>query len=83
MPDYIKMSQEELDSIIVKHEKWLSGDPDGERAVLSGYMFDRLDLSSRNLRHSRIGNCYFRMCDITKSSLQDSVLTDGFYCRRI
>lgn len=79
MPDYIKMSQKELDNIITKHEKWLSGDPDGERAVLSGYMFDRLDLSSRNLRHSRIIHCYFRMCDITKSSLQDSDLTESAF----
>lgn len=77
MPDYIKMSQEELDNIIAKHEKWLSGDPDGERAVLSGFMFDRLDLSSHNLSHAVIRDCYFKMCNITKSSLLDSDLTES------
>ena len=77
MPDYIKMSQEELDAIIEKHEKWLSGDPDGERAELSGFMFDRLDLSSRNLTRIVLRNCHFRMCNITKSRLIDSDFTES------
>lgn len=79
MPDHIKMSQEELDGIIAKHEKWLLGEQDGERAMLSGFMFDRLDLSSRNLSRIMLRNCYFRMCNITKSCLLDSDLTESVF----
>lgn len=79
MPDYIKMSQEELDSIIAKHEKWLLKEPDGEQARLSGFMFDGLNLCYCNLSNSIINNCYFNRCDITDSCLQGSDLTESVF----
>lgn len=79
MPDYIKMSQEELDDIIAKHEKWLRKEPDGEQARLSGFMFDGLDIRYCDMSNSIIKNCYFKRCDITCSWLQGSDLIESVF----
>ena len=46
------MTQEELNTILDKHKKWLDGDAGGERANLSGANLSRADLSEAYLDYS-------------------------------
>lgn len=44
-----KVSQEELAKILEKHKKWIDGDPDGERADLSGANLSGADIDYSSL----------------------------------
>ena len=54
----------ELEAILDKHKKWLNGDADGERAILSGYDLRGLDLSGYDLRGLDLRGCNLFGCDL-------------------
>lgn len=69
----------ELEAILDKHKKWLNGDADGERAILSGYDLRWRNLSGRNLRGSDLRDNDFsgsdlRDCDLRGSNLSRSIM---------
>ena len=59
-----KVSQEELAKILEKHKKLLDGDPDGERAYLSG-----ANLSDANLSGAVLSGADLSRAEIDYSSL--------------
>ena len=64
------MDQKELDEILEKHEKWLAGEPDGERAIINDCDLYGLDLSGRNMRYCDLSYCDLRSCDLSGSDLR-------------
>lgn len=48
------ITQEELNSKIQLHKKWLEYDPEGEKLELNGYDLSSLDLSYYDLRHANL-----------------------------
>ena len=48
------MTQEELNTILDKHKKWLDGDAGGERANLSGANLSRANLSEAYLSRANL-----------------------------
>ena len=59
----------ELEAILDKHKKWLCGDADGERAILSGYDLRGLDLSELDLFE-----CDLRGSDISGCNMYNACL---------
>ena len=57
-------AKEELNEILRKHALWLCGDPDGERADLSG-----ADLSGADLRWANLYWADLRWADLTRANL--------------
>ena len=45
----------ELEEILIAHQKWLDGEPDGIRANLSGADLRNIDLRGENLSHANLG----------------------------
>ena len=64
----------ELEAILDKHKKWLNGDADGKRAILSGYDLRWRNLSGRNLRGSDLRGSDLSCSDLSCSDLSDSDL---------
>ena len=65
-----KVSQEELAKILEKHKKWIDGDPDGERANLSG-----ADLSGANLSRADLSWADLSVADLSWADLSGAVLS--------
>ena len=59
----------ELEAILDKHKKWLNGDADGERAILSGFDLRGLDLSELDLFE-----CDLRGSDISGCNMYNACL---------
>lgn len=62
----------ELEAILDKHKKWLNGDADGKRAILSGYDLRWRNLSGRNLRGSDLRGSDLSCSDLSDSDLRGS-----------
>lgn len=65
-----KMDANELKEILDKHEKWLKGEPDGERAWLSG-----ANLSNANLLGANLCQADLSYADLRNANLQDANLS--------
>lgn len=66
----------ELEAILDKHKKWLNGDADGERAILSGYDLRGLDLSGYDLRGLDLRGCNLFGCDLRGCDLFEWTCAD-------
>ena len=74
------MEREEIEKILAKHKLWLLGDPEGERADLSGAdLVGRLltfaDLSGADLSGADLRSTSLSLADLTDANLQDADLT--------
>ena len=58
-----------LVGIIAKHQKWLNGDPDGERANLSGAYLNGADLYGADLRGATLSGAYLIRADLIRADL--------------
>ena len=68
-----------LEEILDKHEKWLNGEEDGEKADLNGVDLSYVDLSyvvlrGADLRGSNLKGAYLRRSDLRNSDLKDTNL---------
>lgn len=70
-----RLTQEELDAILGKHQKWLNNEPDGERANLQD-----TDLRYANLRDANLCNANLRYADLRYADLQDADLRNANLC---
>ncbi len=69
-----KINQNELNQIIVEHNKWLKNHSEGRQAYLSGISFTDTVLENVNLNHSIIENCDFTFCRFTNTQLRDCTI---------
>lgn len=63
------MDANELKEILDKHEKWLKGEPDGERAWLSGANLSNTDLSGVNLCQADLSYADLRIANLKDANL--------------
>lgn len=70
------MEKEKLDEILSLHKKWLSGDPDGVRAYLSGAYLSGADLSAADLRGADLRGANLRGADLSGAKGTDTVITN-------
>ena len=63
-----------LVGIIAKHQKWLNGDPDGERANLSGAYLNGADLYGADLRGADLYGADLRGADLNGADLNGADL---------
>ena len=61
-----EITKEEFEAILEKHQKWLDGEKDGERAVLRSIEFPPQILNGLELYE-----CYFCACDFAGSNITD------------
>ena len=78
------MDANELKQIVDKHEKWLKGEPDGERAWLSGANLTNTDLSGVNLcqadlSYADLGNANLKDANLSRANLRSATL----YCANL
>ena len=67
-----------LADIIAKHQKWLNGDPDGERAILSGAYLNGADLRGANRTGADLrGACLIR-ADLRGANLNRADLRGAY-----
>nr|DAU43391.1 MAG TPA: pentapeptide repeat protein [Caudoviricetes sp.] len=66
------MMQEELQTIIEKHKKWLNAVPGGERANLKRANLEGANLASANLRGANLKGANLRCADLEGADLDYS-----------
>ena len=69
-----KITQEELNEILEKHEKWLRRCPDGKRAVLAYKDCSSLNFTNANLKESFLKGSNFTNADFSGANLTDAWL---------
>jgi uncharacterized protein YjbI with pentapeptide repeats len=93
---YTRISKEDFDDIIARHNKWLNKEPGGKEADFYGISLSGLDLSNYqfvkvNFRYSicwqtKFTNAYFKKCNFYKSNIYGADFTNAcFYevnCKR-
>ena len=70
-----KISKEELDEILEKHEKFLKGYSSGERASLAGADLRDADLRYADLRHADLRNANLAGVNLRYADLRNANLT--------
>ena len=71
------MKQKELDIILKKHEMWLNGETNGERAALRHANLSDADLRNADLRHADLRNADLRNANLRDSNLSDADLRNA------
>ena len=66
------LSEEELIQIVEKHEKWLQGEKDGERAEFSQVSIHDIRIEGENLEGAIFSDCSLRNVDFISSSLEQT-----------
>ena len=61
-----KITQEELDELLIKHNLWLAGEAGGKRAILFEY----------DLRNIIMRNCDLRRCVMSKCDMRDCIISN-------
>ena len=69
------MTQEELNKILDKHEKWLNDEEGGERADLSGKDVQGLDFSFRNLKRAYMAGTNMEGADMIRANMIGAEMT--------
>ena len=64
------MTQEELNVILEKHQKWLQGEPGGERADLQMANLRGVDLQEANLQRADLREANLQRADLRGANLQ-------------
>ena len=67
-----------LADILTKHQKWLNGDPDGERAYLRGAYLTRADLSGAYLNGADLTRADLRGADLSGAYLNGADLSGAY-----
>ena len=57
-----KISQKELDEVLDKHENFVTGQRDGERAQLGMHDLSYLDMANRNLSRAELTGAILNHC---------------------
>ena len=68
------MERKKLDEILEKHQKWLDGDPDGERANLQEADLRRANLQDADLQDADLRRADLRRADLRRANLQGANL---------
>ena len=69
------MTSEELKIVLEKHEKWLKGEKDGERAILSGADLSEADLREADLSGADLSEADLREADLSEADLREAGLS--------
>ena len=69
------MTQEELNTILDKHKKWLDGDAGGERANLSGANLSRANLSEAYLSRANLSEANLSGANLSRADLSEAYLS--------
>jgi len=69
-----EITQDELNEILEKHEKWLNSKPDGEKADLHGRDLQGLDLYKANLQYANLHNANLNYVNLQDANLQHADL---------
>ena len=64
------MTQEELKVVLEKHQKWLQGEPGGERADLQMANLQWVDLQEANLQRADLREANLQRADLQRANLQ-------------
>ena len=67
----------ELKKILEKHQKWLEGKPDGERANLGGANLEDANLRGANLEDANLGGANLEDADLRGADLGGANLEDA------
>lgn len=68
------MTQEELQTILEKHKKWLNDVPGGECANLAGANLAGANLEDANLEYANLGDADFRGANLEDANLRGANL---------
>ena len=71
-----KYTELELRGIIEKHSLWLAGDPNGERADLSGADLREADFGGANLSRSDLSGASLRRANLSGANLSGATLNE-------
>ena len=70
----VQMTQKELQDRVDLHQKWLNGEEDGERLILTNY-----DLSEADLRGANLQSANFHMSNLRRAWLRNADLRDAVF----
>ena len=70
-------TQRDLDTMIVSHGLWLSGDEQGKQLILHGYNCDSLDFRDANLTGADLTRANLTEADLTNADLTEADLTNA------
>ena len=71
------MTQEELQTILEKHKKWLNDVPGGKRANLEGAKLECANLKDANLRSADLAGADLEDANLEDANLKDANLEDA------
>ena len=69
-----KLSQQELDEVLDKHEKFVNNQRDGERAQLGMHDLSYLDMAGRNLSRAELTGGILNYCNLEGAKMDDVIL---------
>ena len=71
------MTQEELQTILEKHKKWLNDVPGGECANLIGANLERANLRGANLASANLRGANLKLANLASANLEDANLASA------
>ena len=69
-----KLSQQELDEVLDKHEKFVNNQRDGERAQSGMHDLSYLDMAGRNLSRAELTGGILNYCNLEGAKMDDVIL---------
>ena len=72
-----KLSQQELDEVLDKHEKFVNNQRDGERAQLGMHDLSYLDMAGRNLSRAELTGAILNHCTLEGAKMHDVDMREG------
>ena len=69
-----KLSQQELDEVLDKHEKFVNNQRDGEQAQLGMHDLSYLDMAGRNLSRAELTGAILNHCNLEGAKMDDVIL---------
>ena len=77
----LTIHDEQFGEVIDRHERWLNGDADGERAVLNRVEVSHQCLSSRDLSYAILRHCFISFTDFDACRLRNTDLAGSYLIR--
>ena len=71
---WTKLSQQELDEVLDKHEKFVNNQRDGERAQSGMHDLSYLDMAGRNLSRAELTGGILNYCNLEGAKMDDVIL---------
>ena len=72
-----KLSQQEFDEVLDKHEKFANNQRDGERAQLGMHDLAYLDMAGRNLSRAELTGGILNHCNLEGAKMDDVDMREG------